>query len=66
MRVDLTAALGPLAAAQIFFAWERAIAERMARDARTASETAQNTTSCRFDNNSPTSCQNATSCEGGA
>lgn len=49
MRADLTAAIGPLAAANVFFAWERAIAERMAREARaaqTASATAQNTTSC--------------------
>ena len=42
MRADLTAAIGPLAAANVFFAWERAIAERMERDARTADETAQN------------------------
>jgi hypothetical protein len=33
MRADLTAAIGPLAAANVFFAWERAIAERMAREA---------------------------------
>ena len=45
MRADLTAAMGPLAAANVFFAWERAIAERMAREAQTSSETAQNTMS---------------------
>jgi hypothetical protein len=32
MRADLTAAIGPLAAANVFFAWERAIAERMERE----------------------------------
>lgn len=42
MRADLTAAIGPLAAANVFFAWERAIAERMAREAQTHGETAQN------------------------
>jgi hypothetical protein len=42
MRADLTAAMGPLAAANVFFAWERAIAERMAREAQTASKTAPN------------------------
>lgn len=42
MRADLTAAMGPLAAANVFFAWERAIAERMERDAQTANGTAQN------------------------
>lgn len=46
MRADLTAAIGPLAAANVFFAWERAIAERMAREAQTRSETAENATSC--------------------
>jgi hypothetical protein len=42
MRADLTAAIGPLAAANVFFAWERAIAERMEREAASPSETAQN------------------------
>jgi hypothetical protein len=42
MRADLTAAMGPLAAANVFLAWERAIAERMDREAKTRSETEQN------------------------
>jgi hypothetical protein len=38
MRTDLTAAIGPLAAANVFFAWERAIAERMERERLHAAE----------------------------
>lgn len=34
MRADLTAAIGPLAAANVFFAWAEAIAERMDREAK--------------------------------
>lgn len=34
MRADLTAALGPMAAANVFFAWAEAIRVRMERDAR--------------------------------
>jgi hypothetical protein len=33
MRADLTAALGPMAAANVFFAWADAIAQRMEREA---------------------------------
>lgn len=45
MRADLTAAMGPLAAANVFFEWERAIAERMDREAQTRRETDENTMS---------------------
>lgn len=34
MRADLTAAIGPMAAANVFFAWAEAIAARMEREAR--------------------------------
>jgi hypothetical protein len=38
MRADLTAAIGPLAAANVFFAWAEAIAERMERERLHAAE----------------------------
>jgi hypothetical protein len=34
MRTDLTAAIGPLAAANVFFAWAEAIRVRMEREAK--------------------------------
>jgi len=46
MRTDLTAAIGPLAAANVFFAWAEAIRVRMEREAQTHGEAAQNTMSC--------------------
>jgi len=47
MRADLTAAIGPMAAANVFFAWAEGIRVRMEREAQTASEAAQNTMSGR-------------------
>jgi hypothetical protein len=34
MRTDLTAAIGPMAAANVFFAWADEIAKRMEREAK--------------------------------
>jgi hypothetical protein len=38
MRADLTAALGPMAAANVFFAWAEAIRVRMERERLHAAE----------------------------
>lgn len=38
MRADLTAAIGPLAAANVFFAWADEIAKRMERERLHAAE----------------------------